>query len=235
MRRQDQQNGEDEQNFLSRGSLFGVEIGLEVFSQVGPGAEEQAFDGGQGKVEDLANLIVRHVFVAAEDHGEALFLREFLNGGINGLNQFLLQSSLVRSNGGVILGGDVVGFLVGLHGYLAFPVALARFVKDEIARDGEEPGRELGFRLVAVGGFPDAHENLLGEVLGIVSAAHHLRNGADHGRLMFLDELLEGVKVARFGLKHERDIDRIVVGRDRRRVFGLMWRVFLRGHESMRR
>jgi hypothetical protein len=107
------------------------------------------------------------------------------------------------------------------------PVAFAspQFVEDQVAGDLEEPGGEFGGRLVARGGFPNADENLLREILRLELAAEHLGDGADDPVLMRLDQEPERFGVTLFYGVHPHQILRRAVGRG---ISGLEAQVF--GH-----
>lgn len=85
--------------------------------------------------------------------------------------------------------------------------AATGFVENEISGDCVEPGGEFGGGFVARGAFPDADEDLLGDVVGIVDVPEHSGYGPDDGALVEFDELLEGLDVAVFDLEHELSAD----------------------------
>ncbi len=101
----------------------------------------------------------------------------------------------------------VAGFFSFVGGDFLFPAAAARFVKNEVASDGEEVGRELGLGLVAFGVFPDAEEYLLGDVFGIGRISQHLRDRAYHEILVALDQLTKRLFIAFADSSHESMIE----------------------------
>lgn len=96
-----------------------------MFAQVGAGAEEEAFDGGEREFEDLTNFLVGHVFVSAKDDGHPLFFGQFLDRGVNGCDEFLLEGGIVRLDRVVVGSRHVIGFFVGVHGDLGLAVTFA--------------------------------------------------------------------------------------------------------------
>lgn len=175
------------------------------------GAEEDAFDGGEGEVEDFSNFLVGEVFVAAEDEGEALFFWQSVDGGVDGVLEFGLEGDVVGADLGFVGGLLVVVVLALVHGDFVVPVAAAALVEDEVAGDGEEPGGEFGGGFVAWGGFPDAEEDLLGDVFGVVGATEHFGDGADHGVLVAFDKDFECLGVAGADVGHEDDVAIIAI------------------------
>ena len=61
----------------------------------------------------------------------------------------------------------------------SFSRAAAGFVINQIARDRVEVGGEFVIRFVTLGVFPDADENLLGDVLGVALVAEHFGDRPD--------------------------------------------------------
>src|SRR5690606_21319182 len=88
----------------------------------------------------------------------------------------------------------------------------AGFVENEVAGDGEKVGREFGFGPVAFRVTPDAEEHLLGDVLGFRRIAQHLRDRADDGALVSLDEFAESAVIARADALHQEDVACIFIG-----------------------
>ena len=70
--------------------------------------------------------------------------------------------------------------------------APAHFVENQIAGDRQQPGRELCRRVVAGPALPNAHKDLLGDILGIGLASKHFSNCSDHPELVAHDKLFEG-------------------------------------------
>lgn len=181
-------------------------MGGELLLEIVAGAEQQAFDGGQGHVEDDANVFVRHVFVTAKGHGEALFFGKALDSAVNGGFEFFALGSgvgLGALRGGVL---DVVLLLGGFDGDFAFASAAAHFIEDEVAGDGEQPGGEFGAGFVARGGTPDADKDLLGHVVGIVEVVEHAHHRSNHGALMGLHQLFKGAGIPFFDAEHQAHI-----------------------------
>ena len=182
-----------------------------MFSQFRSGSEEQALHGGERHLEDLADLLIRHLFVTAEDDGEALFFGECGDGVVQSFFQLFLLADFIRCRRGVIFKlrrGLVVVFLFERN--LAAPGAAAAFIEDEIAQNGEKPGGKLSGGLVAMRAFPDPEENLLGDVVGIIQAAEHAAGRADDHALMHFHQLLKGVHVSFTDTQHQPDVFFIV-------------------------
>ena len=136
----------------------------------------------------------------------------FLGECSDGLFERFFEFVLLRLD--VWAGCCVVGELSGLiilgfrieRDFLAATAATG-FVENEVSGDCVEPGGEFGGGFVARGAFPDADEDLLGDVVGIVDVSEHSGYGSDDGALVEFDELLEGLDIAVFDLEHELSAD----------------------------
>ncbi len=138
---------------------------MEFFSEVVAGAEEEAFDGRDGGFQDGCDVLVGHFFVATEHECQALSFGQGLDGGLDVGFEFGLQGDVVgRGGGGVLELAWVAIRVLGFESYGGFAFSSSCFVEDQVACDGHQPGGELGGGFVVFGGFPNPHENLLGDV-----------------------------------------------------------------------
>jgi len=188
-----------------------IQIFLKFLFHLIPCTEKKALHGWQCEVEDCADFLVGHVFVTAEDDGHALLFGKGLNAGVDGIHQFIVECGIVGL-GGAFLGVRLVEVLFPLlDGDFAAARALSAFVEDEVPCDGKHPRRELGCWFVSMGGFPYAHEHLLGDVFSVVGGAHHFYDGSDDSVLVSCDELLESCGVARLDFQHELHVDTVCI------------------------
>ena len=193
---------------MAGGSGSIVQVGREAFAQFVARAEKEAFHCGKGHLEDVAELFIRELLVTAEHDSEALFFRECGDGLFERLFQFLLLCLDVRAGSRVV--GELSGLIIlGFRFERDFLAAAAAtgFVENEVSGDRVKPGRELGGGFVARRAFPDADEDLLGDVVGIIDVPEHSCHGSDDRALVEFDELLEGLDVAVFDLEHELSAD----------------------------
>lgn len=188
------------------GSIF--QVGREAFAQFVARAEEEAFYCGKGHFEDVAELLIREFLVTTEDDCEALFFRERCDGLFKGLFEFLLLCLNVGAGCRVI--GELSRLIIlcfRFEGDFFAATAATGFVENKISGNGVEPSRELGGGFVARRAFPDADEDLLGDVVSIIDVPEHSGYGANDGALVEFNELLEGPNVALFDLEHELGAD----------------------------
>lgn len=175
-------------------------------SQLRAGPEQEAFHGGKGQFQDLSNLVVGKILVAAKDDGQTLLLGEGCDRAVHGLLKLLLNGGLIRMVRAI--GRDLpvlAAFLLFLKGECRFALTAADFVEYEIASDGEEPGGELCRWLIAGSGFPDPQEHLLSQVFRIGRIPQHLGHRAHDGVLVDGHELGEGRMVAASDPHHQID------------------------------
>ena len=86
-----------------------------------------------------------------------------------------------------------------------------QLVEDKVARNLEQPGRELRPRHVAAGAFPDADENLLRDIFDLGIAAQHPRDCSDHERLMACDQFLKCGRISAPDQTHQPYVLRIFI------------------------
>ena len=132
-----------------------------------------------------------------------MFLRQRLDGSVDGGFEFALFNDGVRIGALRSRMFAVVILLLLLHGDFAFATATADLIEDEVLGDRVKPGGELRGGLVAGGGTPDADEDLLGDVVGVVHVVQHPGHGADHAALVKFDQLLKGPHIPFADAKHE--------------------------------
>ena len=193
---------------VAGGSGSIVQVGREAFAQFVACAKKEAFYCGKGHFEDVAELLIRQFLVTAEYDSEALFFRERGDGLFKRLFEFLLLCLNVWAGCRVV--GELSGLIIlgfRFEGDFFAAAAATGFVENEISGNRVEPGGELGGGFVARRAFPDADEDLLGDVVGIINVPEHSCHGSDDGALVEFDELLEGLDVAVFDLEHELSAD----------------------------
>lgn len=185
-----------------------IQIGGQTLSKLVAGAEEQAFDGRERHLEDVAELLIREFLVTSENDGETLFFWEGGDRKVECFFEFFVLRLDVRTMSGQI--GELSRLIVIVFGFkrdLFAATTAAGFVEDEITGDGVEPGGEFGGRFVAWCAFPDPNEDLLGNIVGVIHISEHSGHGSNDGALMKFDELLKGPDVAVFDLEHELGAD----------------------------
>src|ERR1700693_3479018 len=91
----------------------------------------------------------------------------------------------------------------------------AHFVKHKIARNFQQPGGEFCTRYVSPSASPNPDENLLRDVFHVRIAAKHSRDCAGYERLMALDQLLKGGRVADGDQSHQTDVFGVIPGSSR--------------------
>ena len=186
--------------------VYLLQICCQCFAESGAGAEKEAFDGGDGEIEDLGDFLVGHLFVAAEDDRHALLFGKGCDGGVHRGAELFLEEFGIRPAVGIFRDRGVGVFLTFVRGDFVAAFFPAGLVEDEVPGDREKVGRELRVGPVALRVAPDADEDLLGDVLGFGRISQHLRHRADDRILMALDQFPESTVIACGDAFHQQEI-----------------------------
>lgn len=153
--------------FRTSGGLpdAGLQVGFQPRFQGFAGPMDQRLGRGKRTPQHLGNVLICHVFVAAEQQRRPLTLRKIVERFLNALFQFALECPVPRRRRLVVLplpGRCVILRGPGLQSLGGMPAPAPDFVQAEIPCDREEPGREASGCLIAPGGFIDLNEDGLG-------------------------------------------------------------------------
>jgi len=88
----------------------------------------------------------------------------------------------------------------------------AHLVKNQIARDLQQPGRELRACHVPACAFPDSNKNLLRDVFHVRIAAKHSRDRSCDQRLVPLDQFFKRGRIALGNQSHQADVLSVILG-----------------------
>jgi [protein-PII] uridylyltransferase len=138
---------------------------------------DEGFGRRERAAKDFCDFLIGKLPLPAKQQGHPLVFREIIQGFLNPAFEFGLKGHLGRTHGFDILnlpGGGLVALLIpGFEGVRRMPGTPADFVQAKVAHDGEKPGRKLGRRVVAMGGFEDLNEDVLGQVLRFRKVMEH--------------------------------------------------------------
>ena len=168
--------------------------------------------------EDFRDFFVAQFILAAQQNGGPLIFGQFRQGLVYFRRQFAVQNIfggqeyffvLVLALGLIFVFG--VAFFDGLGRVARAP---ADFVEAQIARNGEEPGGELGRALIALARFVNLQEDVLRQIFGFRLVTQRAADKVEQRLLVFFHQFREGRAVAAFHAQHEGGI-RIGVFRHR--------------------
>ena len=166
---------------------------LNAFAQLFAAAMQMGPDGTDGKAKGVGDLLVGALFLMIEDEDGSLNLAEELEMLFDGLLELALFELLLGVAAGVGETVFPVGGVVG-EGDVGAVVATAAFplVLGDVYGDAVEIGGDEGFAAKAGQGAVEAEEDVLSEIVDVLSAAGEAEKGTEDHVLMVVYELLEG-------------------------------------------
>ena len=167
---------------------------FEGFAQMGTGAVDGGFNGGDAGAEGLRDFLVAEVLLLKEQDGLPLFGGQIVKGAVKGFFNF--GSAIFGA--GLLLEGPIV-WVDEFEG----PAGAAPLEIDEAtAGEGEEVGIKGVAGLIAGKGAIEVNKGLLGEVFGIDAVAEAAVEETDETRLPTIDNAFKCVGIALRGGAH---------------------------------
>jgi hypothetical protein len=189
-------------------SVAGAEVGFEAEAEGFASAVDERFGGGERATQDIGDLFVGEVLLAAEQDGETLVLGEAGEGEFDLLFEFGMEVGIRGAGGGgvvelVVERGVLAGIRGSIDGSGGVTAAPAQFVEAEVAGDGVEPGGEPGGDAVAVGRFVELDKDVLSEVFGFLEVAEHAIDQVHDGLFILVQQSFEGMGIAVLNTQHQ--------------------------------
>ena len=163
------------------------------------GPVETGFDGFRRAAQHTSDLGVRQAVVFCEHQSGSLILRQLRYRRGNPLAYF----TSVHLIGG---GRDRLNLQDDINGFSRMPCPPTQVIDGRVMGQSEEPSRKLYLEAICVELLLYADEDLLRNVVGVVSIADRAVNEIYHGAFVAPHEFIKGITVAGLDLPDDIEI-----------------------------